>query len=309
MPKIAIIVLNWQQAQLTINTIESVKKINHQDFIYQIFLVDNGSKDNCVNEFNNKYGHDKKVTLIFMPVNLGFAAGNNVGIKEALRLKYDYILLLNSDVLVDPNFLKELYLPFKNNPKLGMTGPKIYFAPGFEFHKDRYSKNEIGKVIWSAGGVVDWDNVYANNIGIDEVDNGQYNKPKDNLEFITNCCVLVKSEAIIKAGLMPEEYFMYCEDGDFCQQIYHHGYQIAYQPKAFIWHLNSGSSQAGGGPFHDYFLTRNRLIFASKYAPFRTKFALFRENIRLILYKGTPWQKRGVIDYYLGKQKKGSWGK
>lgn len=307
MSKIAVIVLNWQQAQLTIDTIESVKKIIHPNFNYQIFLVDNGSKDNCVSEFTQKYGNDPKVTLVFMPVNLGFSAGNNVGIKLALKQKYDYILLLNSDVLVDPNFLNELYLPFKSNPKLGMTGPKIYFAPGYEFHKDRYKKAEIGKVIWSAGGIIDWQNIYANNVGIDEVDNGQYDKYKNDLEFVSNCCVLVKSEAIKKSGLMPEDYFMYCEDGDFCQQIYHHGYQIAYQPKSIIWHRNSGSSQAGGGPFHDYFLTRNRLIFASKYAPFRTKFALFRENIKLMLYRGTPWQKRGVIDYYLGKTKKGSW--
>jgi len=307
MISIAVIVLNWQQAQLTIDTIESVKNINQQGFIYQIFLVDNGSKDNCVTEFKKKYGNDKMVSLILMPNNLGFSAGNNVGIKEALKQNYDYILLLNSDVLVDPNFLKELYLPFKTNPKLGMAGPKIYFAPGFEFHKDKYQKNEIGKVIWSAGGVVDWNNVYANNIGIDQVDNGQFDEPKYDLEFITNCCVLIKSKAIKKSGLMPEDYFMYCEDGDFCQQIYRHGFQIAYCPKSIIWHRNSGSSQAGGGPFHDYFLTRNRLIFASKYAPIRTKFALFRENIRLLLYKGTPWQKQGVIDYYLGKKKKGSW--
>jgi GT2 family glycosyltransferase len=307
MKSIAIIVLNWQQAQLTIDTIESIKKIKHSRFTYHIFLVDNGSKDDCVNIFTQRYGQDKLVSIIAIPTNLGFSAGNNFGIRAALENKFDYILLINSDVLVDPNFLQELLSPFSKNPRLGASGPKIYFAPGFEFHKDRYKKSEIGKVIWSAGGEVDWNNVYANNVGLDEVDHGQHDTPRSDLEFVTNCCILVKSEVIKVAGLMPEDYFMYCEDGDFCQQIYRHGYQIAYQPSSIIWHRNSGSSQAGGGPFHDYFLTRNRLIFASKYASLRTNFALLRESIRLVLFKGTPWQKRGVIDFYLGKKQKGSW--
>jgi len=307
MKTVAIVVLNWQQPELSIDTIESLKKIKHSGFSYHIFLVDNGSKDDCVKVLKQKYDKDKQVTLILLPTNLGFAAGNNFGIKTALKKKLDYILLINNDVLVDPNFLQELLKPFPKNPKLGASSPKIYFAPGFEFHKDRYSKSEIGKVIWSAGGKVDWNNVYANNVGLDEVDRGQYNTPRYDLEFTSNCCILVKSEIIKKTGLMSEDYFMYCEDGDFCQQIKQHGYQIGYQPTSIIWHLNSGSSQAGGGPFHDYFLTRNRLIFASKYASLRTNFALFRESLRLLLFKGTPWQKRGVIDFYLGKRGKGSW--
>jgi GT2 family glycosyltransferase len=306
MTKIAIIVLNWQQPQLTIDTLDSLKKIKHNRFDYHIYLVDNGSKDNSCDIFTQRYQKDKDVSLIFLPDNVGFSAGNNAGIKLALKHKFEYTLLINSDVVVDPNFLTELVKTFDKDPKLGVVGPKIYFAPGFEFHKDRYKKSDIGKVIWSAGGDVDWNNVYANNIGLDEVDIGQYDTPRLDLEFITNCCVLIKSSILKKTGIMPEDYFMYCEDSDFCQKIYRHGFKIAYQPRSVIWHVNSGSSQAGGGAFHDYFLTRNRLIFASKYASFRTNFALFRESIRLLV-RGTPWQKRGVIDFYLGKRQKGSW--
>lgn len=306
MKTIGVIILNWQQPQLTIETIESLRKISSPNFKYQIYLVDNGSKDNSCLIFSKEYKNDRLVKLIQLPDNIGFSAGNNVGIRMAIKDKSDFVLLLNSDVLVHKDFLKELLNTFTLDNNIGMVGPKIYFAPGFEFHKDRYQKKDIGRVIWSAGGEVDWNNVYAKNTGLDEVDHGQYDQPKFDLEFYTNCCVLIKSSVLKKTGLMPEDYFMYCEDSDFCQKIYRHGYKIAYQPKSIIWHVNSGSSQAGGGAFHDYFLTRNRLIFASKYASVRTNFALLRQSIRL-LFTGTPWQKRGVIDFYLGKRQRGSW--
>jgi GT2 family glycosyltransferase len=306
MNSIAIVIANWQQSQLTINTIDSLKKIHSPNFKYHIFLVDNGSKDECPMVFSKLYSHDKHITLLLLPINYGFAVGNNFGIEAALKQKYSHILLINSDVIVHPDFLIELLKPFSNDSHVGIVGPKIYFAPGLEFHKDRYNKNEIGKVIWSAGGKMDWDNVYASNIGIDEVDNRQYDKPNNNLEFITFCCVLIKSKVFREVGLLPDEYYMYCEDGDYCQQILHHHFTIYYQPSSKIWHVNSGSSQAGGGAFHDYFLTRNRLIFAAKYASFRTNFALLRESIRL-LFSGQSWQKRAVIDFYLGKKGKGSW--
>lgn len=306
MTKIAINIINWQQAQLTIDTIESIKKIVHPNFSYHIYLIDSGSKDSSPNILSEKYASDKLVSFIGLDKNIGFSGCNNVGIKLALRNKFDYVLLINNDVIVDKFFLVHLLTPFKANSQIGVVGPKIYFAPGYEYQKNRYKKNELGKVIWSAGGAFDWNNIYTKNIGIDEVDSGQYDKPQHNMEFLTNCCVLIKTEVFKKVGLMPEDYFMYCEDADFCQQIYRQGYLLSYQPKSIIWHINSGSSSAGGGAFHDYFLTRNRLILSSKYASFRTKFALLRESVKL-LFKGTPWQKRGVIDFYLGVTKKGSW--
>ena len=66
---------------------------------------------------------------------------------------------------------------FKISPKIGLVSPKIYFAPGFEFHKDRYKEEDLGKVIWYAGGEFDWDNIGNIHRGIDEVDQGQYDPP------------------------------------------------------------------------------------------------------------------------------------
>jgi GT2 family glycosyltransferase len=306
MKKIAIVILNWKTAKLTTDTIDSLKKINKSGFSYHIFLIDNGSPDNSLEILNNKYSKDPLITIIPLSVNLGFAGGNNVGIKTALKEPFDYLLLINSDVIVDPNFLTHLFSVIKEDKTIGAVGPKIYFAPGYEFQKNRYSQKDLGHIIWSAGSIMDWNNIYGSNLGIDEIDHGQYNIPQANMESISACCILINPQVFKNAGLMSEEYFMYYEDNDFCQKIKSAGFKIAYEPSAKIWHLNSGSNKAGGGPLHDYFLTRNRLIFGFKFASLKTKFALFRDSIRTLSI-GTPWQKRGVIDFYLRKFGKGSW--
>ena len=306
MKTVAIIVLNWKTAELTINTINSLKKIEHKIFKYHIYLIENGSPDNSLTILKNKFSKDPLITIIPLSVNLGFAGGNNIGIQAALKRPYDYLLLINSDVIVDTQFLTQLLNSAAKHQDVGLIGPKIYFASGYEFHKDRYLREELGHVIWSIGSKMDWNNIYGSNLGIDEVDRGQYETFNSNLEFISACCILIIPEVIKYTGLMSSDYFMYYEDNDFCQRIRSAGFKIALDPSAKIWHLNSGSNEAGGGSLHDYFLTRNRLIFGFKYAKLRTKFALFRDTIRTI-FTGTPWQKRGVIDFYLRKFGKGSW--
>ena len=146
----------------------------------------------------------------------------------------------------------------------------------------------------------------GSNAGIDNIDKGQYDKIKYNLDFISGCCILIKSEVFKKIGLLDEKYFMYLEDADFCTRAKLSGYKNAYVPTSIIWHINAGSSSSGS-ELHNYFITRNRLLFGYKYATFRTKFALFRESIRILFFSVSAWQKRGVLDYYLKNLGKGSW--
>lgn len=306
MKKIGIVVINWKTPQLTIETVESIKKIHHPGFNYHIFLIENGSPDNSLERFKIKYSQDSLITIVSTGNNFGFAGGNNIGIKTAINKSCDYVLLINSDVVVNPDFLTNLFQVIEKNKTMGAIGPKIYFAPGYEYQQEKYTKKDIGHVIWSVGSAIDWNNIYGSNLGIDEVDHGQFDSPCQNMEFLSACCLLIKSEVLSKTGPISEDYFMYYEDNDFCQRIRSFGYTLAYEPSSKIWHRNSGSGQAGGGPLHDYFLTRNRLIFGFKYASFRTKFALFRDSIRR-LFIGSPWQKRGVIDFFLHKFGKGTW--
>lgn len=301
---IALIILNWKQPELTFNTLDSIFKCQNQGFTYHIFLVDNGSPDDSVAQFKAKYNQNKKVTILETKANLGYAGGNNFGLKKALKQKFDYYLVANNDILVAPDFLQKLFNASQKFPEAILT-PKIYFAPGYEFYKDRYSKSEIGKVIWAVGSKIDWNNIYGSNIGIDEVDHGQYDKKPPQIDFISGCCFLVSRKILQKIGIFDERYYLYMEDSDLTVRAKKAGYQLLLVPESIIWHCNSGSSKPGSA-LQDYFITRNRLIFGFTYASLRTKLALFRESIRF-LFTGSIWRKKGVIDFYLSRFGKGSW--
>ena len=161
MTKVAIIILNWKQPKLTIDTINSVLKINQKNIDFRIYLLDNNSQDESIDSFEKNFSKNKKISILNTGANLGYT-GNNWGIRKALKTdNYDYFLLLNNDVIVDKDFLYELIKKAKSTKIPSLLGPKIYFAPGYEYHKDRYKKNEIGNVIWFSGGKIDWNNIYG----------------------------------------------------------------------------------------------------------------------------------------------------
>ena len=110
--------------------------------------------------------------------NTGYSGGNNKGIRQALAGGAEAVLLLNDDTKVDKLVLTEMLEALKDK-QVGMVSPKIYFYPGFEYHKDRYNPKDRGKVIWYAGGQIDWDNCLGVHRGVDEVDVGQYQKKEE----------------------------------------------------------------------------------------------------------------------------------
>ncbi|MCJ7804571.1 glycosyltransferase family 2 protein [Patescibacteria group bacterium] len=292
MTKIDIVILHFNNQKLTDNCLESVKKLAVLDFKLETIIVNNNPQEE-IDSLKKKYPE-----FIFLETkkNMGFTGGNNLGIKKALENKADFVFLLNNDTLLDKNLLGELLKALKTDKKIGILSPKIYFAPGYEFHKGRYLKKDQGKVIWYAGGLLDWQNIIASHQGVDEVDHGQYNQiiPVD---FTSGCGMLVKKEVFGKVGFFDERYFLYWEDVDFCQRAKRAAYKIIFVPSAKVWHANAGSSEVGG-KLHDYYMTRNRMFFAFKYTSLKMKFALIRESLK-ILFKGSPWQKLGIRDFYL----------
>lgn len=313
--KVSIIIVNFNGKEDTLACLESLEKMKVPEGVkMEVLVVDNNSSDGSVEAFRErspslpkrgKQGEFYKVKIIQNNDNHGFAKGNNIGIKKALDEGADYVKVLNNDTLVDRNLLKELLAGMERHPRAGMLVPKIYFAKGHEYHKDRYKKNDLGKVIWAAGGEMDWNNVYGINIGIDEVDRGQYDVERP-MEKAPGTCVLMRREMLETVGMFDERYFMYHEDDDLSMRAREAGWEIWYVPSAKIWHV-SGASSGIGSPLMDYFTTRNRMLFGMRYAPLRAKFALIRESIRL-LFSGREWQRRGVKDFYLRKFGRGSWG-
>ena len=226
----------------------------------------------------------------------------NIGIKHALKNGGDYVLIHNNDTFVKEDFLQKLFDFAEKTEKAGIVAPKIYFAKGYEFHKDRYKEEELGHVFWYAGGNMDWKNVIGHHRGVDEIDHGQYDKIEET-DFATGCSMLVKSEVFNKVDLLDEAYFLYYEDSDFSKRAKEARYKIYYLPSSVVWHKNAGSTGGSGSKLQDYYITRNRMYFGMKFASTRSKVALLREGVRNIL-SGREWQKAGAIDYFLGRMGK-----
>lgn len=303
MKKVCITTINFNSEKETHECLVSLEKLDTQGLDVTIVVVDNGSKVPFVLKDSEK---SAGVVLVRSEKNLGFTGGSNVGIDYGLSHGCDYVMLLNNDTIVDRNLLKELLEPFANE-STGLTAPKIYFAKGHEYHLERYSKEELGNVFWYAGGYVDWANVFTRHRGVDEVDHGQYDK-EEKVNFATGCCMLIKREVLEKVGKFDDKYYLYFEDGDISQRILKNGYNIVYNPKAVLWHITAASGGGSGSPLHDYYITRNRMLFGLRYAPLRSKIALIRESWRL-LFAGRDWQRRGIRDFYTNNLGKGSYGK
>lgn len=299
MKKLAIVTVNFNTDKDTDTLLESIQKLDTNGLTVTTIVVDNGS--------TTPYKLDKKfenTLFIRSDENTGFSGGYNIGMKKALEEGADYILIVNNDTLMDRHMLQELVKAFEINKKIGVTTPKIYFAKGHEFHKDRYKKEELGKVFWYAGGYTDWANVKSVHRGVDEVDHGQYDKT-EKTTFASGCCMLFKREVLEKVGLFDNKFFLYYEDADLNERIQRAGFAIYYVPKAVLVHINAASSGGAGNPLQDYFITRNQMLFGMKYAPHRTKIALIRQSIRLYR-SGRPNQKKAIRDYYRRKLGKGS---
>lgn len=298
MPKVFVIVLNFNGKEDTRDCLDSLKSLIADRGSVEIVVVDNGSTDGSVEAIKKQIlGSKFPVHLIENQENLGFAGGNNVGIKFALEKGADFVLILNNDTFVDPNLVGQLLRVAGPDKKAGVLGPKIYFASGFEYHQGRYKPSDLGKVIWYAGGKTDWENILFSHRGVDEVDQGQYDQVEET-GFVTGCAMLVKKEVFEKIGFFEERYFAYLEDVDFCERAKKAGFKLVYAPSAFLWHKIARTSGGIGSEVQDYYLTRNRLLFGFHYGKFRTKLALFRESLKLLLVNS---KREGVIDFYLGR--------
>lgn len=300
MEAVSLVILHFSDQKLTKQCLISAEKLKSKGFQLKTIVVDNNPKENLT-ALAKQF---KKATFLKTKTNLGFAGGNNVGIKKAIEGGAEGIFLINNDTLLDKNLVVQLVKVMKADKKIGVLGPKIYFAPGYEYHQSRYKPAEQGKVFWYAGGEIDWRNILASHRGVDEVDRGQYDK-KASTDFVSGCAMFIRREVVEKIGLLDERYFLYLEDADFCQRAKKAGFKVVYSPRGKLWHFNAGSSEVGGS-LHDYFLTRNRLLFGFRHATLKAKLALAKESVKLLL-KGRPWQRVAIRDFYARRFGQGSW--
>ncbi len=300
MNKIGIIILSFNVKDDLLDCLQSLQELTISNDQVMTIVVDNHSIDDSAALVKKSF---PKIKLIENSENIGFSAANNLGIKYALENGADYIFLLNPDTLVSKNLISELVEAMSKDSQVGVLSPKIYFAPGFEFHKDKYQKKDLGKVFWYAGGIVDWKNVLPSHRGVDEIDHGQYDTIEET-DFVSGCAMFIRKDVFKKIGFLDERYFLYFEDLDFCQRAKKKGLKVVYVPTQAVWHKNARSS-AVGSITQDYYTTRNRLLFGLTYANLRAKLALLKESLKFLLTASVA-RRKGVIDFYLRKFGKGN---
>ncbi len=259
---------------------------------FKIIVVDNKSGDKTVQKVK-KFGFAK---LIRNKKNIGFSAGNNVGIKYALENHADVVLLLNPDTVIPKTFLKnfeESTLPLLENSSIGIVGPKIYDEKG---------------MLWSVGGKLDEKRYSAYLIGHGKEDLGQFNFDV-GMDYISATAIFIKKEVFEKIGKFTNDYFLYYEDVDFCQRALRAGFKLIIDPNIPIIH-HASSSVGKNSSVMQYYMARNHMLFLERFAPLKIK---LREFIRLprTFYqaKGRKYEILGIADYFLRRFGKSAyWG-
>lgn len=241
---VAIIILNWNNYPDTLECLESLYCISYPN--YRIIIIDNGSTDDSLPVLRSKF---PQAHLIEAGNNLGFTGGNNIGMQYALDHQFSYALLLNNDTVVAPDFLERLIEVIQSDARIGVVGPTIYYF-------------EQPDVIWSAGGAIHHQRGLTWMLNINEKDSGQLGDTPREVDFVSGCALLVKTEVIRSVGGLDERFFAYYEETEWCVRIRRAGYKILHVPSSRIWHKISIEAREASPQVH-YYMTRNRLLFLS----------------------------------------------
>ncbi|WP_461435760.1 glycosyltransferase family 2 protein [Methanosphaera sp.] len=259
-PLVSIILLNWNGYEDTLEALESLYQINYPN--YNVIVADNNSTNDSVEKIkeyalgnirveteytkyvdnkpikltivnegeyseidNTSDENEKKLLLIKNNENYGFAKGNNIAIDYTIKYDNpDYILLLNNDTIVDPNFLEKLINVAQNDSKIGLLGPKFYY----------YDYEGSHETIWCIGSVVDLDHFPGHHSIMEEPD---YDLTQDVIEcdWVSGAGALIKTEAMPESYLSTE-FFFGCEDVDLAISIKEKGYKVVTVMDSIIWH-------------------------------------------------------------------------
>jgi GT2 family glycosyltransferase len=286
-PAVAVIILNWRGLEDTRACCDSLGKLTYSEA--KVFVVDNASGDGSAEALRSEF---PRFNHIQNGKNLGFSGGNNAAMNQLLMQNYKYILLLNNDTVVAPDFIEPLVDAAETDPQIGMVGAKIYYFNSPD-------------VIWYAGGSVDFEECHPfRHIGENTVDHGQYDQPRET-GWITGCCLLARSEVLKQIGLLDEAFGYYCEDVHWCLRVKKAGWKIWYQPGSKVWHKIGQSTGRGNLPVL-YYNCRNILLIAGKNLNWPQKIKFFLRAIHWVwTYPPKNPEKSGLweatLDGILGK--------
>lgn len=266
MKSIGIIVCNYNKKDYVMNCVQSLFNQTISDF--DIYVVDNASTDGSAEAISSKFGN--KVNLLLNKENMGGSGGFNTGLREALKRNYEYLMCVDNDVIFDSCAVELLRDFLTEHEDIGVVGSKAYFM-------------DDPKRIWSFSADIDFDRYV-------QIDNYRNCTDADNVPeivyctYVPACAMMLRTSAVRKVGIMPEENFIYWDDMEWGYRFNKAGYKVAAYGKAKVWHKGGGRN--GGTTFNNYYLWRNRIQFFLKILPVeeRERFAevLLSDLFRLV---------------------------
>ena len=246
-PAISIVVLNWNGANDTLTCLDSLAALTYPNF--NVVVVDNGSTDDSLARLRH-YTASYLLTLLETGRNLGYAGGNNVGIRFALNKDADYVLVLNNDTVVAFDLLDRLTETATRWPSDGIYGPIILYE-------------DQPEVIWTAGEFYDLEK-----LGVFHIDNGKENdyplRESEEVDHLVGAALFLSAKALRLTGELETKYFLVYEESDWCYRAKRRGFHCRIVPNAIVWHKVGSSFGSEESPLRTYFSAKNHLLFAER---------------------------------------------
>ena len=295
-PKVFIIILNWNGKTDTLACLNSLQKSTYSN--QEIIVVDNGSSDDSVEQIKALY---PGVMILETGENLGYAEGNNVGLRYVLGLESDYVFIINNDTIVSENCVAELIDTAIKMPNAGILSPLVMY----------YDEPDV---IWYAGTLLDERNYYfsrdSDGVNIDSFDR----IPPYNTITGAGCALMMPSKVLRHVGLFHKDYFLYWEEMDLSYRMSKLSYEIVVVPTSKMWH-KIGSSfdlhKEDASKVKVYFWQRNRLLWAKRNLTSLAKWKIYLLSLKGLLpkiyinrdnnypiYKSVYWSLKEVLSVF-----------
>lgn len=296
-PLVYVVVLNWNGWKDTVECVQSCLESLYRNF--KVLIVDNASSDGSEANLRKHFPH---LEIMQAGSNLGYAGGNNLGIRYALEKGAQYVWLLNNDTKVDPAALFQMVQVAQHDGTIGMLGPKIllYSRPDY--------LNCIGSTINLTTG-------QPRLVALGEKDDGRFEDMRE-MDTLSGCSLFVRKEVVETVGMLDEKFFLFYEETDWILRAKRAGYKMLYVPPAKIWHKVSVSVGGHQSPLMLYYMIRNNPLLMRKnvgcftFIKFLAIYLLLvvpKKMVNVLIFNKKDRVKKlkaiikGLCDYFFGR--------
>lgn len=263
LPFVVTVIVNWNRPLDTIECLKSLGSITYRN--HKVVVVDNGSEDGSTEQIHAAV---PKAEILVNSRNLGFAAGVNIGIVRALELNAAYVLLLNNDTVVAPDFLEPLVAACEADREIGIVGPAVYhFGTRRFFSGGGWPRRLLPLLVRQ-----------AHPLGQGK---GKSACAPQEVEYIWGQAMLIRKEVFEHIGLFDSGFFMYYEDCDFCRRASRVGFRLLCVPQAHVWHKVANSTR-GNERLRWRYKTASMFYFHRKYSQWGIVQALLQTVLTLV---------------------------